>query len=50
MGFLDIFRKKKETKTTTSTTTTTTEQPKIGKASTEKRIKAYTSDGKPIYE
>lgn len=50
MGFLDIFRKKKETKTTTSTTTTTTEQPKTGKASTEKRIKAYTSDGKPIYE
>jgi hypothetical protein len=45
MGFFDRFRKKKET-----TTTTTTEQSKTGQGSTEKKIKAYTSDGKPIYE
>ncbi|MEW6603211.1 MAG: hypothetical protein AB1351_00810 [Thermoproteota archaeon] len=42
MGFFDRFRKKKEA--------TTTEQAKTEQAPTEKKIKAYTSDGKPVYE
>jgi hypothetical protein len=56
MGFLDKLRGKKDKVTNevkeqaTKTTTTTTNQQNSGAPSSGKRIKRYTSEGKPIYE
>jgi hypothetical protein len=44
MGFLDRFKKKKEDQPETKEQKES-EQPPAGK-----RIKKYTSDGKPVYE
>jgi hypothetical protein len=48
MGFLDKFRKKE--KADKNSETTSTEQDKNKPSTTGKRVKKYTSDGKPIYE
>jgi hypothetical protein len=55
MGFLDKLRARKdkatnEVKEQATTTTTTTNQQNSGASSSGKRVKKYTSEGKPIYE
>ena len=55
MGFLDKLRGKKdkvtnEVKEQATKTTTTSNQQNSGASSSGKRIKRYTSEGKPIYE
>ena len=56
MGFLDKLRGKKDKVTNevkeqaTTRTTTTSNQQHSGAPSSGKRIKRYTSEGKPIYE
>lgn len=44
MGFLDRFKKKKEEQAEPK------DQKESGQPQTGKRIKKYTSDGKPVYE
>ena len=46
MGFLDKFRKKNEPQNTETHQQNESDQP----PATGKRIKRYTSEGKPIYE
>jgi hypothetical protein len=51
MGLLDKLRgKKKEAENTTSGATTTNESAANKQNPSGKRIKKYTSDGKPVYE
>jgi hypothetical protein len=45
MGFLDRFKKKNEPQNTEPQ-----QQKESGQPQTGKRIKRYTSEGKPIYE
>ena len=45
MGFLDKFRKKNEPQDTEAQQQKGSSQPPAGK-----RIKKYTSEGKPVYE
>jgi hypothetical protein len=45
MGFLDKFKRKKEEQTETKEKQKDSSQPQTGK-----RVKKYTSDGKPVYE
>ena len=48
MGFLDKFKKKKEDENKGDSTSK--DQPANNSTTSNKRIKKYTSDGKPVYE
>jgi hypothetical protein len=57
MGFLDKFKKKGQEKTSTGTSSNTEASTSYSPSNNttptsagQKRIKKYTSDGKPIYE
>ena len=49
MGFLDKFRKKNEQPSNTQTSASN-QKDSSQPSTTGKRIKKYTSEGKPIYE
>lgn len=51
MGFLDKFKKKNEQRKEESGDKGSSEQPQSSTAGTTgRKIKKYTSDGKPVYE